>query len=110
MYADNMATGDTIRILRNARGISRADLAEKIGISESHMNKIEAGSRSPSIKIYERIIEVLGAKLVIRKEAVTIQERCVETANKILRNSTEKQAVFMTSMLEHMAQNMDLIN
>lgn len=86
MYADNMATGDTIRILRNVRGISRADLAEKIGISESHMNKIEAGSRSHSIKIYERIIEVLGAELVIRKEAVTIQERCVETANKILRN------------------------
>ena len=39
--------GETIRILREVRGMTRAQLSEIAGISESHLNKIEAGTRQP---------------------------------------------------------------
>lgn len=42
MYIGDRDIGETIRILRTERGISREDLAERVGISRSHLNKIEA--------------------------------------------------------------------
>lgn len=110
MYTENYVTGETIRTLRKARGISRALLAEMVGISESHMNKIEAGSRKPSIEVYEKIINVLDVELVMKNRAVTAHDKCIEIAKKILFSSTEKQAIFLTNMLEHMAENIGIIS
>lgn len=42
MYIGERDIGETIRILRTERGISREELAERVGISRSHLNKIEA--------------------------------------------------------------------
>lgn len=40
---DTNSLGETIRNLRTARSMTREELAELVGISESHLNKIEAG-------------------------------------------------------------------
>ena len=47
MRTDSTNIGETIRLLRTTRNISRAEMAEKIGISMSHLEKIESGSRRP---------------------------------------------------------------
>lgn len=110
MYAvNNMATGDTIRELREKRGVSRTELAEAVGISESHMDKIEAGSRKPSINTYEKIIAFLGAKLVIEKIELSVQDKCVKKVSDILCSSTEKQAFFFMKIIEHMAEDLKFI-
>ena len=49
MYIGERDIGETIRILRTERGISREELAERVGISRSHLNKIEADIKRPSI-------------------------------------------------------------
>ncbi len=41
--------------------MSRKELAEAAGISESHLKKIEAGTRQPGIQAYERMMGILGA-------------------------------------------------
>lgn len=111
MYmVSNLATGEMIRELREKRGVSRIELAEAVGISESHMDKIEAGSRKPSINTYEKIVTVLGAKLVVESTNLTVQDRCVKKVSDILGSSTEKQACFLVKVIEHMAEDLKIMN
>lgn len=101
--------GETIRTLRMARSMTRAKLAEMVGISESHLNKIEAGTRQPGINTYQNIMDVLGAEVVIKDEDKTVKGKCAAKAQNIMWNSTEKKAIYLTKMLEIMAENLDLV-
>lgn len=101
--------GEDIRILRKAKKMTRAELAERIGISESHMNKIEAGARKPGISTYQRIMEELGANWVIKDSNDTLKGKCVRRVEKILWEGTDEQAVFLTNIVECMARNFELV-
>lgn len=109
MRTDSTNIGETIRLLRRARKISRAEMAEKIGISISHLEKIESGARRPGIDTYQKILGALDADTVIRNKMETVQEQCVGKVQEIFMNSTESQVLFMTKVLESMAQNMELV-
>lgn len=109
MRTDSTNIGETIRLLRRARNISRAEMAEEIGISISHLEKIESGARRPGIDTYQKILGLLGADTVIRNQMETVQEQCAEKIQEILMGSTESQALFMTKVVESMAQNMELV-
>ena len=101
--------GEDIRILRKAKKMTRAELAERIGISESHMNKIEAGARKPGISTYQRIMEELGANWVLKDSNDTLKGKCVRRVEKILWEGTDEQAVFLTNIVECMAKNFELV-
>ena len=101
--------GEAIRKLREARGMTRADLVEVANISESHLKKIEAGLRQPGINTYQRIIEVLGIDIVIRNEEKSIKGNCIARAQEILLNSTDEQALFLIRLLEFMVENREAL-
>lgn len=109
MHTDGIDIGKAIKELRKSRNITKEQLAEKIGISVSHLEKIEAGSRRPGIGTYQKLLDILDADMVIHKEIETVQEKCAEKVQAILLSSTEAQAVFMTNILEAVAQNMQLV-
>ncbi len=50
---------------RNQIGITQKQLAEKSGVSQANISKIENGSYKPSIPILKRIADGLGKRLVI---------------------------------------------
>jgi len=50
---------------RNQLGITQKQLAEKSGVSQANISKIENGIYKPSIQILKRIAEGLGKRLVI---------------------------------------------
>ena len=50
---------------RTQLGITQKQLAEKSGVSQSNISKIENGSYRPSIPILKRIADGLGKRLVI---------------------------------------------
>ena len=101
--------GEAIRKLREARGMTRANLAEVANISESHLKKIEAGLRQPGINTYQRIIEILGIDIVIRNEEKSIKGNCIARAQEILLNSTDEQALFLIRLLEFMVENREAL-
>ncbi|GAA6410278.1 hypothetical protein K040078D81_43950 [Blautia hominis] len=101
--------GENIRMLRKAKKLTRAELAERVGISESHMNKIEAGSRRPGINTYQKIMDELGADWVIKDSDDTLKGRCIKKIEKIIWDSTDEQALFMTNVFESMSKNLDLV-
>ena len=49
------AIGANVRHLREASGITQAALAEICGIEPAHMQRVEYGSTSPSLRLLQRI-------------------------------------------------------
>lgn len=109
MHTKGINIGEAVKELRKTRNITKEQLAEEAGISVSHLEKIETGARRPGIGTYQKLLRILNADMVIHKEIETVQEKCAVKAQEILLNSTEAQAVFMTSILEAMAQNIELV-
>lgn len=85
------------------------ELSEAVGISESHLKKIEAGTRQPGIQTYQKIIAVLEADIVIENLTGTVIGDCTARAQKVFLKSTEAQAIFLVQVLEYMAENMKMI-
>ena len=53
-------------VIRNARekkGLTQYKLAKMVGITQSFMNEIESGKKSPSIEVFFRICEALEIKV-----------------------------------------------
>jgi transcriptional regulator with XRE-family HTH domain len=55
--------GPAIRAIRMALGIKQQDLAERSGISPSHMNKIESGAEPGRFETVARIAQELGVSV-----------------------------------------------
>lgn len=63
MYYDIEKSGLRIRELRTAKNLTRQDLAEKIGISENALQKIERGINGAKIDNLIIMTEVFGVSL-----------------------------------------------
>jgi transcriptional regulator with XRE-family HTH domain len=52
-----------LKLLRNYHNLSQIELADKLGISNSHLSEIESGKKTPSLKLldkYDRFFELPG--------------------------------------------------
>jgi len=49
-----------LRVLRRARGLSEATLALYVGVTQQHIARIELGRTRGSMKLRQRIAQVLG--------------------------------------------------
>lgn len=101
--------GCIIKEIRQIKGISREKLAEDAGISVSHLEKIEVGLRRPGMSTYQRILDSLGTQVVIDVVTDKVQDQCARKAYDILEHSSERQAVYMTRILESLSDNMILM-
>lgn len=59
---------DVIRAIvdaRNSRNMTQKELAEKTGINQADISKLENGTRNPTINLLKRLADGLGMKLKI---------------------------------------------
>ena len=91
------------------RKISLKELAERVGISRSHLNKVAADIKRPSILTYQKIMDVLKADISIQNEAKTEKGKCVAKAMDILMNRSEKEVEYLVKMLQCAADNLDMV-
>lgn len=63
IYSDKEFIGKTIQTIRKKASIRQSELAEKIGISEKHLSKIETGKNLPSLDNFLKMAEVLKFNL-----------------------------------------------
>jgi len=54
-----------LRARRRARGITQKQLAETTGTAQSTISDIETGAVSVSLDVYLRLLEALGAELMV---------------------------------------------
>lgn len=72
---DTYITGSTIKTLREAKGLTQAELADKIGVTSKAVSKWETAKGLPDITLIQllaaaldtSIIELMGGKQVINK-------------------------------------------
>lgn len=53
--------GQKIKALREAKGMSQQQLANKVGGDRQYINKVELGKKNPTIKYLEKVIDALEA-------------------------------------------------
>lgn len=46
--------GDALRLIRNFHEMSQAELAKKLGVSNTYISEIERGNREPSLTVIEK--------------------------------------------------------
>ena len=56
-----MSLGKAVRTLRQAAGTSQKDLAGLLGISASHLSRVEADEKEPSLKLLREIARAVDA-------------------------------------------------
>ena len=54
-----------IHELREKRGLSQRELAERLGTTQSAVARLEAGNVSPSLPTLDKVAEALGVELVV---------------------------------------------
>lgn len=59
IFDDKYFIGRKIKSFRKKRGLTQAELAEKIDLSEKHISKIEASIHVPSLSAFFKIAEAL---------------------------------------------------
>lgn len=60
--------GESLRALRQARGLSQKELSRRLGIARAQLSQVESGSYTPSLRVLETILAELDARLVIELE------------------------------------------
>ena len=61
---NSYVTGATVRQLREARGLTQAELAETIGVSSKTVSKWETGKGLPDITLLQPLAAALGISLI----------------------------------------------
>ena len=57
---------------RTAQNLTQKDLAEKTGINQANISKLENGNMNPSLKLLKRLADGLGMNLRVPKNSKAI--------------------------------------
>jgi putative transcriptional regulator len=69
-----------LKVLREAKGITKTELAYNVGVGERYISFIESGDKSPSLSLAFRIAKFLKCRI----EDIFLPSECT--------NSTQKEA------------------
>lgn len=65
MNAKMLRIGQNIKKLREQKGLTQTELAEKVGLERASLSNIECGRRWPGTDVVVRIADVLGIKVAV---------------------------------------------
>ncbi len=95
-YDDKKFIGKTLQAIRKKTNMKQGELAEKIGISEKHLSKIETGKNLPSLDNFLKMAEVLKFSLedfgVQTKKTEHSESKDKQALLKIAYSATEFEA------------------
>ncbi len=100
MKFDKKHIANIIQTERRKAGLKQAELAEKIGISEKHLSKIETGKNYPALDTFLKIIDVLNLTLADFGFHTSFENNSNKLLlQKIINNSSEKQINTYTDVI-----------
>ena len=100
IYSDKEFIGKTIQNIRKKANIKQSELAEKIGISEKHLSKIETGKNLPSLDNFLKMAEILKFSLDdFGIKSNTYDSEYKQTLLKIVYSSSDYEAKSYCEMI-----------
>lgn len=106
---DYYEIGQKIRKIRKARGLSQEQLAEKVGISATHMSHIETANTKLSLPVFVEIAEALEVQtdaLLYDEPRDSVSSSIDEIAT-ILEGCDAKQARIIAEIVKTTKQSFD---
>lgn len=104
MQEKQQRLGARIRSLRQARGLTQEQLAERAGLHPTYVAKIEAGTRLPSLEVLDRLAAALEvpASLVVQAidAAALPEERAAEEVEILLQGCSAGQVNLVLNFIE----------
>ncbi len=67
-YGVKISGPDLIRTVRTRAGLSRADLAKRVGVKYGTVWVWETGQHSPSLDSFLKVLEATGYEFLLRKK------------------------------------------
>ena len=99
---DKKSIAQKIQDTRRQAKLTQSELAEKIGITEKHLSKIETGKNYPALDTFLKLIDVLNLTLGdfgIQNISDTFESKVI--LQKIINTSSKKQLEVITALLKH---------
>ena len=101
--------GEKIKNRRKQLKMTQFELAEKIGLHEKHISRIESGQNFPSLDSFFKILEVLDLKMSdFDSDCQLAQGKTRDEINYILNNATEKDLKFYLDLINFLNNRKDL--
>jgi len=106
---DKVAIGARMREARNRSGFTQEQLAEKVGIGTTYISDIERGAKFPSLSLFIKIIDALGASsdYVLRGEIEAGKNSIYDELTTKLDGLTPKQRLAVANLIDTYIQNLD---
>lgn len=111
IFDDKYFIGRKIKSFRKKRGLTKAELAEKIDLSEKHISKIEASIHVPSLSAFFKIAEALEIGMEeFGFELKTDGNPDREELIKCIFDSTDEEIKLLLSVVKCLKENLHKFN
>lgn len=110
MFTDKVFISNKIKYYRKLSGLTQAELAELIGITDKHVCKIENATYTPSLETFLKLAKAL--KFDFREFGLELPETENETRNKFLRyiyNLNDSELEFMYNCCLDIDKNLKML-
>lgn len=98
--------GDAIRTTRIEQHISQEELAEKVGITPTHLKHIESEHRKPSIEVLYKIVSELNLSLdALFFSKKSKDNKLMQRTTFLLEQCNDKQLKVVYAMIEALLKN-----
>lgn len=99
---DYYKIGQNIRKYRKLCGLSQEELAERVGISVTHMSHIETGNTKLSLPVLVDLSAVLGVgtDTLLFEEARNGRERSLDALSEAAEDCSERELAILTDLVQ----------
>ena len=105
---DYVKIGQNIRTARKHNMISQEELAEKVGISVTHMSHIETGNTKLSLQVLADLAEALGVTMdtLVNGVPEEVKRKRFETMCDLMQTCTSKEWSVLMDIMEAACNSM----
>ena len=110
MFTEKKFIANKIKTYRKYAGMTQSELAEKVGISDKHICRIENGVFMPSLETFLKIITVL--KINLEEFGINIDKTEKIVSDKLLKllyTASDDELLFYFNIINELKNNMALI-
>lgn len=100
--------GQRIRAIRKEKGLSQAELAERVNVSTTHMSHIETGHTKLSLPVFVALARALEVRLDdLMEQPIVRAEGFYEDVNRVLDTCSQEQAQVIADVVKTLKSSMD---